>query len=527
MNCWLLILLLNMNEGTLPTQNWSSSTNLAKLVKIDVIDKNQLTSLIRNGIFIISDFDQTILAQCDQSGLEILKKLRINYTILDEILPNYDYYYVWALDEMASQNIPRFVTTIFVGDDYLICRIPQNIDIRLVQKYRIELKKINFVPIVSNFTIKEYPVVLYDSMVQTLVDRVSADSVLNFVQRLVNFQTRYSPTDSCRACANYIKEQFEAYGLDSVFVQEYNSIYAPNVIGIKRGISYPESIYLVLCGHFDCISGSPYTFAPGADDNGSGASGVLEAVRVMSGCDVDYTIRFIAFSGEEQGLLGSHYYASQARSHGDSIVGVINIDMVAYSLPGRDSASIIGKPENPNCAPLVDYFIACADTYTALKTQRQIIDRPRSDHASFNTFGYLAIHCRENLNVNNPYYHTIGDTIGGGFNNLEFCTEVIKASIATIASLAKPVLVGIEEKELPQPVFTVMPNPSQKLIKVKLMPGENKIKFYDITGKVIQLLSIHSNKTESVIDLTKMRPGIYFIEITNNKKQAKTKIVVN
>lgn len=280
----------------------------------------------------------------------------------------------------------------------------------------------------------------FNPLIWEMVSSCSQESIFHNVLRLQNFQTRYSLSESAFLCANFLYNKLLEYRLDSVYFQNFLPNYSPTVIGIKRGINQLENIYVVLCAHYDAISPNPFLFAPGADDNGSGSASVLEAVRILSNYNFEKTIRFIFFSGEEQGLLGSYYYCSLAKYiYEDSIIAAINVDMIGYSLPERDSISIIGKPNAPNCQPLVDYFISCADTYTNLKCLRAIIDRPRSDHASFNRFGYIAIHVRENLNINNPYYHTNGDTIGGGFNDLNLVYETTKGVIATIASLSIPI----------------------------------------------------------------------------------------
>lgn len=499
-----------------------------KLIKIDVSSKAEIENLQQHKIALIAILDKAVLAQCDQKAIAVLNNHRFNYLILSEILSDCDYYLVWALDNEAAQKIHNLAKVLFVQDDFFIIQVRSPADFSHLLQYRIELSKINFTPVVCNWTHKSFSSVVFDPTIQMIVDRVCADSVLGFVSRLVHFRTRYSTTDSCRAAAHYLSEKFIGYGLDSVICQEFNPNYAPNVVGIKRGLLYPESIYIVICGHFDCISGSPDTFAPGADDNGSGTAGILEAARVMQANDFAYSIRFIGFSGEEQGLLGSHYYAYQARNSGDSILGVINIDMVAYALAERDSASIIGKPENPNCAPLVDYFIACADTYTQLKTQRRVIDRPRSDHASFNQYGYLAIHCRENLNLNNPYYHTTGDTIGGGFNHLNFCTEVIKASIATVASLAQPINISIAEEKSNEPNIQIIPNPATKWLRIKLgnISEKIKIKIYDVSGKIKTTFEVAGKTKTLEINSRTLNSGVYFLHLIDQKAKLKSKVVV-
>ena len=66
----------------------------------------------------------------------------------------------------------------------------------------------------------------------------------------------------------------------------------------------------------------------------SGTAGVLEAARLLSRYAFDYTIEYIFFDAEEAGLIGSKDYARNARARGDSILGVFNLDMIAWDSNG-------------------------------------------------------------------------------------------------------------------------------------------------------------------------------------------------
>src|SRR4029079_17110468 len=72
--------------------------------------------------------------------------------------------------------------------------------------------------------------------------------------------------------------------------------------------------------------------APGADDDASGVSAVMEMARVMATRKFDATIVFMAVAGEEQGLLGSTYYAEQAKQSGQRIDGMFTNDIIGSSL---------------------------------------------------------------------------------------------------------------------------------------------------------------------------------------------------
>jgi len=56
-----------------------------------------------------------------------------------------------------------------------------------------------------------------------------------------------------------------------------------------------------------------------------------------------------------------------------------------------------------------------------------------SDHASFQQVGYTAIICNEDRSINNPYYHSEGDTIGTSVNDFLFTEKTTKVIVATVA----------------------------------------------------------------------------------------------
>jgi hypothetical protein len=109
-----------------------------------------------------------------------------------------------------------------------------------------------------------------------------------------------------------------------------------NVIATLRG-SQPESadrIYLV-SGHYDSRVTDVLdatSDAPGADDDASGVAAVLEMARVMAKHRFDATIKFVAFAGEEQGLLGSAFFAEQAKQQGLNIAGMFSNDIIGATL---------------------------------------------------------------------------------------------------------------------------------------------------------------------------------------------------
>jgi hypothetical protein len=297
-----------------------------------------------------------------------------------------------------------------------------------------------------------------------------------------------------------------------------------------------------VCGHFDATSYAQPAIAPGADDNASGTAAVIEAARVMSDYEFEYSIRYIAFSGEEQGLYGSQHYAQLARSQGDSILGVINGDMIAYSDIQPETLEVFAKVSNPPCEPFADFFIAAADTYTTLLTnKRMTTSMYSSDHASFWNQGYVALCNIEDYWVVNPYYHTPGDTIGAGYNDHAFCTEVTKAEIAALALLAIPHETGIEEFEKGKSgnaMLAVQPTIGKNLFTISLTPQSTSpiyLKIHDVTGRVVKNIAVPQSDIGHRLSVTwdgtdnsgiKLPGGIYFVQLADDRATGPAKIIL-
>ncbi len=170
-----------------------------------------------------------------------------------------------------------------------------------------------------------------------------------------------------------------------------------NVVGTKVGAVYPYQEFII-GAHYDSDEN------PGADDNASGVALVLEAARVLGTYDSDYTIRFIAFDREEQGLVGSYAYVEDHLS--DDVLGMVSADMVAYNT-GADTAEIECRLTSIN---LQDDLIAAVFGYGDGLSPHPTGTGPYSDHWPFDAEGgYQA--CLFIENWGNPYYHSPNDNV--------------------------------------------------------------------------------------------------------------------
>ena len=371
-----------------------------------------------------------------------------------------------------------------------------------------------------------------DDYVSDIVAAVNEDSIKAVIQHLEDYGTRYSSTDNYDTACDWVQDRFESYGLDAeqqtFSMGSYN---CQNVIAELPGTTDSTKIYII-CGHLDSTSGSAPSIAPGADDNASGSSAVIEAARILTDYEFEYTIRFICFGGEEQGLYGSSYYASQASSAGDDILGVINLDMVLYAPPGDE---VIWVPYDTQSGDLALALEAICDTYVpALAVDIEYDPSATySDHSSFWNNGYAAVLGIEQAVWSNPYYHQTTDLLANYLAYFPFGTNCIKGAIATVAHLAVPTgLTGIEGEEI-SPGFaiaSISPNPAHSTLTVELagdFAGTVEVSLFDITGRKV-LSGSHDASSRSVdLLLSDLPSGVYVVRISSGILSETRNIVVS
>jgi len=255
----------------------------------------------------------------------------------------------------------------------------------------------------------------------------------------------------------YIYEKFQSYGLQVQY--ETFSSTGKNVIATKPGL-YDSQAYFIVCAHYDNMPSGP--IAPGADDNASGTATVLELARVFSQYNFNYTIKFICFDEEEQGLIGSNYYATQARNRNDSIIGVINLDMTGYDA-NNDGRMDVHSKNVANTPQIANEWVNNVYQYGISLIPRIVPSQPYSDHHSFHQRNYGAILVIESDLEFNPYYHTVNDRFQ--YINMNFAHKIAQVTAATAAEFAQIQSVNIVN------LFT---NSGWNLISLPLQPYDGR-----------------------------------------------------
>lgn len=279
-----------------------------------------------------------------------------------------------------------------------------------------------------------------DTLVRSMVDDINSDSLRADVQWLQNMGTRFTLAESHRSVAIKIRNRFRSFGYDEAAIDSFlltktyrNVQYTQWQYNIKATL--PGSVYAdsvcILGGHYDDIlsSGDPFTTAPGANDNASGAAAALEVARIMKKHNFkpEKSIMFIAFGSEETGLNGSSFFAS---SNNGKIAFMLNNDMIAYE-PGSDrSLWKVNIIDYSNSHPLRSYAEQMTNRYTILGYKNDNTNNKSSDSYPFFLNGYKALFFFSDKT--DPNYHTLNDIVSNC--NFEYCREIVKISCAVLAT---------------------------------------------------------------------------------------------
>jgi len=191
-----------------------------------------------------------------------------------------------------------------------------------------------------------------DAEIEKMVSEVSADSLRSYITSLVSFGTRNTlstqtdPERGIGAARKWVLSKFSQFaknagGRMSAFIDTTTlqpdgrridtTVLLGNVVAVLKGTDPSDKRLFLISGHMDNMRSSVMDRtgdAPGANDDGSGTANVIECARIMSQHSFPATVMFVAFSGEEQGLLGAKFMAEKARKENWNIEAVLNNDIM-------------------------------------------------------------------------------------------------------------------------------------------------------------------------------------------------------
>ncbi len=253
-------------------------------------------------------------------------------------------------------------------------------------------------------------------------------------------------------------QSFEMAGWKAEGVVSLKKLPSMNVVGVIPGQGALSNEYVVLGAHFDHVGmGGPGSLAPGtiavhngADDNASGTVCLLEAARQLSlfakksAPDVPRrTLVFIAFSGEERGLLGSQYYVDHPRFELENTVAMLNMDMVGRLT--NNELTVYGT----GTATEFDAMVTQANESLSFSIQKLPEGMGPSDHQSFFQKNIPVLHFFTGLHAD---YHRPSDDFDKiNLNGIERITEMVTGIANRISTNpAKLTFVKVKGRANPQ-----------------------------------------------------------------------------
>ncbi len=217
-----------------------------------------------------------------------------------------------------------------------------------------------------------------------------------------------------------------------------DKLQAANVVAEIRGVEKPQEM-VILGGHLDT-----WDLGTGAADNGLGSAITLEVARVLStlGIKPRRTIRFVLFSGEEQGLMGSFAYANKHEAELDKVVMMMNVDMAGLSYPG--GFNIGGRTE---CKDKLSGLIELLEGFGVERLTSRL--GMGSDDFPFNCKGVPTVSLSGRGRGDWDYYHSCGDTFDKiEIDKLNMATAAIAITVYYVANLDEPLAKRLSQEEV-------------------------------------------------------------------------------
>jgi hypothetical protein len=326
--------------------------------------------------------------------------------------------------------------------------------------------------------------------VRKIVDEVSEAHIKSTIEHLVSFKTRHllSATDmpnyGIGAARQWIFDEMKSYSprlqvrFDKWRVKKngqriFKDVDLYNVVAVLPGKTMPET-QVIVSGHYDSLNlGRPQPGAnaagpggaetpaaigertvqsnweanaelpaPGACDDASGVAATMELARIMSQYEFDKTLVFIAFAGEEEGLVGSTLEAEKMKAEKVDIEAVLNNDIIGTDISGNgrsDSSSVAIYSDDAIDSPaqsLARYIKLIGERYMpSMKVNINFMEDRLGrggDHTPFRQAGYAAVR----LSTPNEIYanqHHETDTLAS--MSVPYTARVAKINAAAMASL--------------------------------------------------------------------------------------------
>lgn len=363
-----------------------------------------------------------------------------------------------------------------------------------------------------------------------IANQVSQTNITNNLKAYEALGVKYRNTAALENTYQWLVTKYKSYGYTDLQIStdtySYSGATCKNLIVTKQGTVYPNT-YIIVCGHYDSITGT------GTNDNGSGVVSILEMARLLKNVNTEYSIKFINFSGEEDGLKGSKHYVS-AVVNGTrpkmSIRLVFNLDEVG-GVAGKVNDKITCERDTNNSpstnnsasATFTNELIKCVGLYSPLKTVLSYAYA--SDYMSFQSNNEVITGFFESNET--THKHTATDLL----KNMDpiYNYNVAKAAVGGLLHFAKAETTATRIAPANGLQINLLPNPVDDYLQLNLGELITKrvlVSMIDLNGKLVLEKKIDYPQLTEIVDVSLLKKGMYLVKIQSDEGEATKKIVI-
>ena len=284
-------------------------------------------------------------------------------------------------------------------------------------------------PIAQAPTLKNQYSIKHPTEVNAAINAINSNELWGYLTHLTSYPNRSASKDTGVQAAQWLKDTVDKMvvannrtDVDTYFVNTGRYKQPSLVTVIGKSIQAPA---VVIGAHMDTLDGN----MPGAGDDASGSSTVLEMMRILLSSDVNYQrpIYIIWYAAEERGLVGSQYVVEDFLNKKIPVYAVMQFDMTGYRNDPSDPSIWVYRDYTDST--LNNYIAELIKTYVKVPVKYSQCGYGCSDHASWTEEGIPAsFPCETDFELHNPYIHSSNDTLS--LLNTDHLTNFTKLGLA-------------------------------------------------------------------------------------------------
>jgi aminopeptidase YwaD len=367
----------------------------------------------------------------------------------------------------------------------------------------------------------------------SIVEQCSQTNITTNLTEYQSLGLKKRGTPALQNTFDWLKNKYLSYGYTASQIQEDNYTYSgstaicKNLVVTKVGTLYPDT-YLIVCGHYDSTGGT------GTNDNGSGLVSILEIARLLQNIPTEYSVKFINFSGEEDGLKGSQHFVSEivnGTTPKMDIRLVFNLDEVG-GVAGITNDTITCERDTTNSpstnnvlsSTMTNELMACVGLYSPLNTHLSYAYS--SDYMSFQSNNEIITGFFETNETSHK--HTNTDLLI--YMDPVYNYNVAKAAIGATMHFAKAATFALANDSFQDDYqVSFYPSPAKDTLNINLGSITEiaySFSIIDAQGKEVLHKQIeNAHLIESVL-LSGLSKGMYLAILQTATKKVTKKIIV-